>query len=42
MSISFQSSTANYAGTATLIFNYYDPTTNSQIAGLVNYISVAT
>lgn len=42
MSISFNTITANYAGSATLAFNYYEPGTNTLINNLINFISVTT
>ena len=42
MDVQFDSSTAIYAGSATLVFYYYNPGTGAQITSLINYVSVTT
>lgn len=42
MDVQFESSTAEYAGSETIVFYYYDPGTGSQITSLINYVSVTT
>ena len=42
MSVSFETTTAEYSGASTITFYYYDPVTGSQIIGIENFISITT